>query len=370
MAKYKHTTRPAKSGGLFSYLRAMQLTVTPENPLEWLALKTNQVPIPLLHVQVYFVMCKAVMEAAEANVFGYIGQDTKTANDVATNCQLHLGATEQLLNLLLSMGYLKYKDKKFGLTLMAKKWILPQSPDSVHSIAIYNNQVVWDWITNMGTYLRTGKGVQYHDIFDANQWKLYQDAMFSVAGTEVKEFVKRAPISKKTRHLLDIGGANGRHAAALARQYPNLHITILDLPEAINQTRNLQPENPQISYQSGNALTDDLGQNQYDAVLISSVVHHFTASQNQELTQKVAQCLQKNGIFIVNEFIRPHFDGKPELVGSSSDLFFGLTSTSGNWTVEEIQNWQTNAGLKPTQTINYLTLPGRAMVVAKKVLNV
>jgi len=348
----------------------MQLTVTPETPLEWLALKTNQVPVPLLHVQMYFVMAKAVMEAAEAGVFGVIGNGPKTAEEIATHCKLHLGATSQLLTLLSSMGYLQFKDTKFDLTPMASKWIAPQSPDSVHGIAVFNNRVVWDWVGNLGQYLRTGQGVQYHDTFGAEQWQLYQNAMFAVAGSEVKEFVRRVPISRKTTNILDIGGANGRHAAALSKKYPDLCVTILDLPEAIKQAASFAPKNSKINYQMGNALTDDLGENQYDAVLISSVVHHFTAAQNQALTHKVARALRKDGVFIVNEFIRPNYDGKAELVGSSSDLFFGLTSTSGNWTVAEIQNWQTAAGLKPTKTINYWTLPGRAMVVAKKFLDV
>ena len=363
MKKPAHLTIQA---GFFCTFAPMQLTVTPENPLEWLALKTNQVPVPLLHVQMYFVMAKAVMEAAEANVFGCIGQESKTAEEIAAQCKLHPGAASQLLTLLLSMGYLEFKDKKFGLTPMAKKWIDPQSPDSVHAIAIYNNRVVWDWVTNLGHYLRTGEGVQYHDDSNAEQWKLYQNAMFAVAGSEVKEFVRRVPVSRKATNLLDIGGAHGRHAAALSKKYPDLCVTILDLPEAIKQVASFAPQSPKISYQMGNALTDDLGENQYDAVLISSVVHHFTDQQNQELTHKVARALRKDGVFIVNEFIRPNFDGKAELVGSSSDLFFGLTSTSGNWTTEEIQSWQIAAGLKPTKVINYWTLPGRAMVVAKK----
>ena len=66
----------------------MQLRVAPENPLEWLALQTNQVPIPLLHIQMYFVMAKAVMEAAEAGAdyvaFGaFFPTSTKNVEHVA-----------------------------------------------------------------------------------------------------------------------------------------------------------------------------------------------------------------------------------------------------------------------------------------------
>ncbi|MEZ4905624.1 MAG: class I SAM-dependent methyltransferase [Spirosomataceae bacterium] len=227
--------------------------------------------------------------------------------------------------------------------------------------------MAWDWVSRLGDYLRTGQGMESHGVFDSQQWQLYQDAMYAVAKSEVREFAQRVPITKKMITLLDIGGANGQYAAALCSKYPSLRVTILDLEEAIAKTTPLAEKvKHQINYQTGNALTDDLGENRYDVVLFSNVAHHFTEIQNQDLTQRVARSLRKDGIFIVNEFIRPTFEDKPELVGSSSSLFFGLTSTSGNWTVQEIQHWQQTAGLKKFKTIRYFTIPGMAMVIAKK----
>lgn len=345
----------------------MQLRVAPENPLEWIALKTNQVPIPLLHIQMYFIMAKAVMEAAEAGVFGVISKGKKTPEAIAESCGLHPRPLAQLLTLLVSMEYLRFENEEFSLTSMAQKWIAPDSPHSVHAIAVYNNQVAWDWVTHLGEYLRTGKGMESHDVFGETQWKLYQDAMFAVARSEVREFEKRVPIPRNATAMLDIGGANGQYATALCRKYPQLKATILDLAGAIKKAAPLADEvQNQINFEAGNALTDDLGENRYDIVLLSNVAHHFTEEQNQELTQRIMCSLRKGGIFIINEFIRPAFESKPELVGSSSSLFFGLTSTSGNWTVAEIQSWQRAAGLKIYKTVHYFTIPGMAMVIAKK----
>lgn len=345
----------------------MQLRVAPENPLEWIALKTNQVPIPLLHVQMYFIMAKAVMEAAEAGVFEAISKGKKIPETIAEICGLHPRPLAQLLTLLVSMEYLRFENEEFSLTPMAQKWIAPDSPHSVHAIAVYNNQVAWDWVTHLGEYLRTGKGMESHDVFGETQWKLYQDAMFAVARSEVREFEKRVPIPRNATAMLDIGGANGQYATALCRKYPQLKATILDLAGAIEKAAPVADDvQNQIDFEVGNALTDDLGENRYDVVLLSNVAHHFTEEQNQELTKRVMRSLCKGGIFIVNEFIRPAFDSKPELVGSSSSLFFGLTSTSGNWTVAEIQSWQRAAGLKIYKTVHYFTIPGMAMVIAKK----
>ena len=342
----------------------MQLKVSPDNPLEWLALKANQVPIPLLHVQMYFVMAKAVMEAADAGIFKTLYSEEKTVEQIATECNLNVSALSQLLNVLVSMDYLKYHQNQFSLTPMAKKWIAPQSPDSVHDIAVYNNRVVWDWVGQMGNYLRTGKGMDSHEVFTNDQWKLYQDAMFSVATGEVREFIRRVTIPKNAKKVLDIGGANAQHAVALSQKYPQLEITILDLPEAIDNAP--KTKNEAIEFIKGNALTDDFGIEKYDVVLMSNVAHHFTIEQNQLVFSKIAKALRKDGIFVVNEFIRPELGGKAEIVGASSSLFFGITSTSGNWSVAEIQAWQKEAGLTLLKPKNYLTIPGMAMVQGKK----
>ncbi len=345
----------------------MQLRVSPENPLEWLALQTNNIPIPLLHVQMYFVMAKAVMEAADAGVFECIGHNKKTVEEIATQCQLNVNALSQLLNLMVSMEYLKHENSLFSMTNMAKKWILPESADSVHDIAVYNNRVVWDWVGQMGQYLRTGVGMDSHEVFDKDQWQLYQSAMRSVAMGEVREFMKRVSIPKNAKKVLDIGGANAQHAIALCKKYPHLSIDILDLPEAFENAPDIG--NLSIKLIKGNALTYDFGVEVYDMVLMSNLAHHLTAQQNELVAQKVAKALRGDGVFVINEFIRPELDQKPELVGSSSNLFFGITSTSGNWTTSEIQTWQKRAKLIPQRVKNYLTIPGMAMVGAKKTLS-
>ncbi|MFN4145123.1 MAG: methyltransferase [Runella sp.] len=344
----------------------MQLHVSPDNLLEWVALKANQVPVPLLHIQMYFVMAKAVMEAVEAGVFKAITDGYNTPDAVANACQLHPRPTDQLLNLLVSMEYLTAQNGQFALTPMAQKWIHPDSDDSVHAIAVYNNQVVWQWVSRLGDYLRTGRGMDSHEVLTTYQWELYQKAMQAVARSEVREFIRRVSLPKNSQLLLDIGGASGQYAAALCRKYSKLKATILDLPEALAHAPTFEELRQRITYQGGNALTDDLGENQYDVVLLSNVAHHFTETQNQELATRVAKSLKKGGVFIINEFLRPSPHQKAELVGSSSSLFFGLTSTSGNWSLDEIKNWQQAAGLKHHKTIRYFTIPGMAAVIAQK----
>jgi len=347
----------------------MQLTISPDNPLEWLALRANLVPIPLLHAQIMPVLAKAVLEAADKGVFEATSDGPKTLDNLTSSLHLNRKALGELMGLLTAMGYFKYQNSQFTLTRMARRFMLKNDPMSVYGMMIFNNRVVWNWMNHLGDYLKTGNGIQYHDTLSAEQWGYYQAAMVAATNTEAHEFGRRAPVPKSATRMLDIGGSHGQHSVALCRKLPALTATILDLPQAIEQAAPLlaqQGMGERVAHQPGNALTDDFGQNEFDIVLLSSLAHHFTPEQNQLVTQKVAQALRPGGVFIVNEFIRPELGANPDLVGSSTDLFYGLSSTAGNYSVPEIQHWQQTAGLKPHKVVRYRTIPGRAMVVAKK----
>jgi len=347
----------------------MQLHVFPDNLKEWLALKLNLVPMPLLHAQVLPVISRAVLEAVDGGIFEAIQNGHTTAEAIAEACGFDSRATTQLLGVLTSVHYLKFKKGEYHLTRLTRKWILPDSPDTVRDLAIFNNRIVWPWLEKMGEYLKTGKGLQYHDTFQANEWGLYQRAMGGGAIAEASEFARNAPLPRNATRMLDIGGSHGLHSVETCRRYPNLTATILDLPGAVEKAAPLlakQNMGNRVTHQPGNILTDALPENAYDLILMSSVAHHFTEEQNILVAQKAAQALRPGGVFIINEFIRPDPQSAPELVGSSTDLFFGLTSTSGNWSVAEINAWQRAAGLTPLRTIGYRAIPGRFQVGARK----
>ncbi|GAB3894689.1 hypothetical protein GCM10028803_10030 [Larkinella knui] len=352
----------------------MRLTVTPENLLEWIALKINMVPLPLLHAQIFPIVGKAVLEAADKGVFEAVHKGKQTVDEIAAECRLHPKALRELMGLLLVLGYFKQRDGRYTLTRISQRWVLKDHDESVFGMMLFNNRVVWPWFEQLGNYLQTGEGIQYHDHLTTDQWAYYQQAMLAATGTEAKEFGRKAPIPKNATRMLDIGGSHGQHSVALCKKLPDLQAIILDLPPAIEQAAPLLARagmGDRVRHQAGNALTDDFGESQYDIVLLSSLAHHFSNEQNREVARKVARALKPGGVYIINEFIRPETDGKSDgvgtnLVGNSMDLFYGLTSTAGNYAISEIQSWQTDAGLKLSKVKSYLSIPGRAMVVAKK----
>ena len=346
----------------------MKIKLQPENPLEWIALKKNLAPTPLVDTQIAFNTARAIMAGAELGIYETIGKNSKTADEVATACNTNAHATRQLLNCLVGIGYLNWRDEKYSLKKKYHKWLLKESDANLVSKLRFQ-LVEWNWMAMLEDYVRTGKTLQLHSSVNETEWKLYQEAMRDLSINAAKELAGKIPLPQNVTSMLDIGGSHGLYSIELCKKYPGLKSTILELPGAFESARAIAKRydtTGRVNYVAGNALADDLGIELYDLVMINNVVHHFTEEQNNVLAGKIARALKPGGTFIIGEFIRAERPGEGGVIASASGLYFSVISASGNWSASEMESWQTNAGLKPQKPITTMTIPGWKMIVAKK----
>ncbi|MFZ7170953.1 MAG: class I SAM-dependent methyltransferase [Bacteroidota bacterium] len=218
-------------------------------------------------------------------------------------------------------------------------------------------------------YVRTGKPMELHSVITESEWANYKEGMRDLSVNTAKELAGKIKLPANTLKMLDIGGSHGLYSIELCKKHPSLSSTILELPGAIDRASAIAAEQgltDRVKYQTGNALTDDLGEQEYDLIMINNVVHHFTFEDNLKLAQKVARALKPEGMYAIGEFIRGSKPGEGGAVASGAGLYFSLTSESGTWSIEEINSWQRKAGLKPQKPIGLMTLPGWKMLVATK----
>lgn len=346
----------------------MKLKVTAENPLEWIALKANLAPIPMVETQIYFTVARTIMAAAELGVYEAIGKESKTAAEIATTCSTHPHSTTQLLNALVGIGYLSYSNNKYSIVTKYRKWLLKESEANL--IGKLRFQIMeWNFLNRLEEFVRTGKPLDLHASIDAHTWEFYQEGMRDLSINAAKELAGKIPVPKGATTMLDIGGSHGLYSIELCKKYQTLSSTILELAGAVEAASSIARRydtSDKIAYKEGNALTDDLGENKYDIVMINNVVHHFTNEQNIALAGKIARALKPGGIYIIGEFLRSENPGEGGVMAASTSLYFSLTSSSGNWSASEMSGWQTGAGLRPLKVISAMSIPGWKMVIAVK----
>jgi SAM-dependent methyltransferase len=346
----------------------MKLGAVAENPVESIVKALGLSPEPLLETHIAMLLARAVMEGSRLGIYETLAAGPLTAAEVAGRCGGHPQAIRKLLDALAGSGYLDFAAGRYSLTARARKWLLPDSPQSLHDKMLLQF-VEWDFIAHTGEYLRTGKPIDLHRSISQQEWGLYQRGMRSASSTWAPEVARRTPVPKGAKDMLDIGGSHGFLSVVICRKHPGLRSVILDLAEAVEHAGPIlgrEGLGDRVTHRIGDALVDDLGTEAWDVVFIANLVHHFDDAANRELAKRVARSLRPGGVFVVQELIRPHSPNEAGQIGALLDLYFALSSQSGTWSFEEIASWQREAGLKPLKPVKFLTVPGNGQQSAVK----
>src|SRR5215212_10449130 len=160
----------------------MRLGARPDTVLEWLALRLNLAPRPLADTHLAFLLARIIMAATNAKLFEALGKSGRTAEEVAISSNTDRRATSKVLDALLALGYLDFRNGRYELNRLSRKWLLEDSPDTlVHKLAF--QQIEWRWTENIDKWLQDGVSQEMHRSLSSEQWRSYQWAMRDVATT-------------------------------------------------------------------------------------------------------------------------------------------------------------------------------------------
>src|SRR5262249_8506693 len=158
-------------------------------------------------------------------------------------------------------------------------------------------------------YIVTGKPLEVHSsLTDGLAWERYQRGMRALSSISAEEVAGCLPVPARATAMLDIGGSHGYYSVCLCRRHAGLSPTIRDLPEAVKHAAPLLAQEDmgdRVRHRTGNALSDDLGNDAWDVVFLSQLVHHFTDEQNRGLMNKIAKALKPGGVCVLLDTLRP-----------------------------------------------------------------
>lgn len=346
----------------------MRYGLIAENMLERALLASQLVPTAMTegYGPAY---ARTIVVATERGLFEALVAGPLTARDIARACDTDARATERLLNLLVTMRYLRVRDGEYSLARHVRRWLLADAPGSVRD-AVLMKRLEWRWIERLDSFIGDGSGLEVHEAMTADEWDLYQRGMRAQANLIAPLFARAVPVPKGARSMLDVGGSHGYFSVVLCRRHEGLRAIVLDLPEAVEHAAPLlarEGMGERVVLRAGNAITDDLGHSVHDLILMFSLVHHFDDATNRRLVTKAAQALRLRGVLVIGELLRSDSPRKASQLGAFFDLYFSLLSTSGTWTLDEMRGWQADAGLAPRKPIRLRFAREIGLQVADKV---
>jgi SAM-dependent methyltransferase len=342
--------------------------MVPDNLVERMALLSGVLPPGIFECWFGIMLARTVMAATKLNVFESLAAGPLTTEEVAQHCDTHPRATEKLLNALVGVGCLQVLGERYALRRSVRSWVLKGGKNSFRDQNLLH-YLEWRWWEHCEEYVRTGKPLRVHQTMTDEEWGIYQRGMRSGIEMMAHWVARHLPLPRTARHMLDVGGSHGYFSVAICRRHPRLRSTILELPEAIKHAAPLLAQEgmgERVVHRAGNALTEDLGTEEYDLVFMAAVAHHFDATTNQQLMRRIARALRPGGIVAIWEPVRQDRDGRIHQIGGLLDLFFGFFSEAGTWSRIEVASWFREAGLEALRPRSPRMAPDLALHVGRR----
>ena len=349
-------------------------------PLEALLARFNLLPVPLFDTPLAPGIAKVLLTACELAIFDILQKEALPLERLAERTNSHPQGLLLLLRLLVSAGYLRFRNGRYANTAMARRWLTSSSPVSIAPYILHSPDIVaiWDHLpevvrTNQQT-MRMPYDEDACDPQNAAALARHYAGLASLAMALGGEVVQRTQLPRKATHLLDVGGSHAAYSVLFCRKYPDLLATILDIApgiEAGKRTAKQVNMEDRLSFVCGNIVCDDFSSRladypAFDVALYFHIAHLLPPDLNAAVLQKVVDTLKPGGTLIFLDQVTDQTHGSH--LASLMVQFMALTMTTVGGTCypfPTVKCWLEAAGMEHVRSHRLLT-PGATLITARK----
>jgi len=347
-------------------------------PLEYILSRLNILPTPLLDAPLAPGISRVLVTACELGIFDTLGKGKLSAPALAEKLQCEPEKLQLLLQLLVSMGYLRQRKGYYSNTRVTRRWLMSSSAVSIAPYIVHSPDIVAIW-EHVPAVLFTGKPaicMPYEaDASEPETQKLlarHYAGLASLAMALGGEIVRRVHIPAKATQLLDVGGSHAAYSALFCQKYPRLHATIMDIQpgiEAGKRTASLLKLEERMSFICADIVPDEFTSvcpASFDIALYFHIAHLLQPEVNQAILRKVAQTLKPGGVLVFVDQVtdQPHRSRLATLMVQ----FMALTMATVGGTCypfSVVKTWLEQAGMAEIRQ-HHLTTPGATLITAIK----
>ncbi len=321
----------------------------------------DEVQVPLRA----FMESRVLLTALELDVFSAVGTGA-SASAVGSACGATTGATERLLDVLVSLGFLHKRGDVYANAPLAVRFLAKGSPDDARD-ALKHNLSLWRRWSTLTDAVRAGHAVGVPEMAErGDDWTVPFIAAMHRGAAQRAPLVVQAVGTEGVQRMLDVGGGSGAYSIAFARASATLRAEILDLPTVLPIAARHVVEAglaDRVATRPGDLRADELGSG-YDLVLLSSICHMLGPDENRDLLSRAARALAPGGRVVVSDFVLDENGTAPrQAVLFSINMLVG-TPSGRSYRESEYREFLGAAGLVGVERVR---LPGPAhLVIGRK----
>lgn len=306
----------------------------------------------------------AIAVADELGIFDALNDKPDSARELAERLHFNERALSILLSLLTALDFLVCRAGRYHITDTTRNFLL-------HESAFYWGNLLGRISANLPQHedLRNriqgeesrqsavgGRGKRPVDAWESGQLDLKQarniaafmhsHSMGAAAGA-----ARNGDFGGVTR-LLDVGGGSGCFAIALAREYPDLRCTVMELP-AMCEVAQEYIAAAGVQERVDTVAVDMFRETWpcgYDAVFFSNIFHDWDFDTCADLAAKTYSVLEPGGRIYLHEMLLDD-DGAGPVAAATFSLVMLLGTHGQQFTFEQLKTLLEGAGFSGVETV-------------------
>jgi acetylserotonin O-methyltransferase len=217
-------------------------------------------------------------------------------------------AMNRLLEACVALGLLEKRGGDFVNTPIAEEYLRRSSPHTLAGYIRYSNSALYPLWAHLEDAVIEGSdrwsqtfgvsGGLFSHFFKTEESKRdFLNGMHGFGMLSSPAVVAAFDLSRFHR-LVDLGGGTGHLALAAKSRYPNLNVTLFDLPETIEVARDYAPEVERIA---GDFFVDELPP--ADLYAVGRILHDWSEEKIRRLLNRIYAALAPGGALLIAERI-------------------------------------------------------------------
>lgn len=292
----------------------------------------------------------ALKAAIELGLFTAIGGQPRTVREIAEQTSASEKGIRVLSDFLVVEGFLSKRDGRYSLSPESAFFLDKNSPAFMGTmIEFLLSPLLTAGFTDVrSAVVKGGTTVSPEGTMEPNHpiWVDFARSMAPLFGMPAEIMAGLVNTGDRPLKVLDIAAGHGLFGIAIGKQNPNARIVALDWPRVTEYAQaNAAAAGIQERYSviAGSAFEVDFGKD-YDLILLTNFLHHFSAATCEKLLRKVHAALKSDGRAATLEFV-PNDDRVSPAVPAQFALIMLATTAEGDaYTFAELDRMFRNAG--------------------------
>ncbi len=292
-----------------------------------------------------------LITAVRLGIFDLLDRKALKSVEVAGKLELDHRAADIFLHALAGMELLEVDQGRFSNGPLADELLVRGKTSYQGDIIAHSGRLIDRWL-QLPTVLKTGKPAEGpRSVEDKESRRDFILGMSNIAGLSAEKIAAGLDLAP-ARRMLDLGGGPGTYAVTFCRLNPELTAVVFDLPEVIDEITTDQVAEAglshRISFIRGDYLKDDY-QEDYDLVLVSSIIHSLGAPENRAIFGRCYRSMVPGGRIVIKDFLLDEDRVSPAFAAMFAVNMLVGTQAGGCFTIGEVTGWLEDSGFEQVE---------------------